>query len=104
MNCLKRGMLKPCMSFATLNSELIPATCENDFPAMYTQMLGQLLVGRPGFEHNPCFETEWNHYYGSHCTCPAKVYGLDGPDLDYGCAALARVTRCQIENPTVRWI
>ena len=30
MNCLRRGMLKPCMSFATLNGQLIPAACEND--------------------------------------------------------------------------
>ncbi len=83
MNCLRRGMLKPCMSFSMLNDTLIPAACENDFPAMYTQMLGQLLVGRPGFQHNPAFETERNHYYGSHCTCPAKAYGPDGPELPY---------------------
>jgi hypothetical protein len=83
MNCLRRGMLKPCMSFATLNSELIPAACENDFPAMYTQLLGSLLTGRPGFQHNPCYDTEKNHYYASHCTCPPKLYGPEGPDLPY---------------------
>lgn len=83
MNCLKRGTLKPCMSFATLNSQLIPAACENDFPAMYTQLLGQLLIGRPGFQHNPCFETERNHYYASHCTCPPKLYGPEGPELPH---------------------
>jgi len=83
MNCLRRGVLKPCVSFALLNSELIPAACENDFSAMYTQLLGQLLVGRPGFQHNPCYETERNHYYGSHCTCAMKVYGPDGPELPY---------------------
>ncbi len=83
MNCLRRGMLKPCMSFATLNGELIPAACENDLSALYTQRLGQLLTGRPGFQHNPCYETERNHYYGSHCTCPTKVYGPDGPELPY---------------------
>ena len=83
MNCLRRGMLKPCMSFATLNNELIPAACENDFPAMYTQLLGSLLTGRPGFQHNPCYDTERNQYYGSHCTCPTKLYGPDGPELPY---------------------
>jgi hypothetical protein len=83
MNCLRRGMLKPCMSFATLNNQLIPATCENDFPAMYTQLLGSLLTGRPGFQHNPCYDTEKNHYYGSHCTCPTKLYGPDGPELPH---------------------
>jgi len=83
MNCLRRGMLKPCVSFSALNGELIPAACENDLPAMYTQLLGQQLTGRPGFQHNPCYETERNHYYGSHCTSPTKVYGPDGPELPY---------------------
>ncbi|MBN1347239.1 MAG: hypothetical protein JXQ73_31400 [Phycisphaerae bacterium] len=83
MNCLQRGMLKPCMSFSSLNSELIPAACENDLPAVYTQLLGQLLTGRPGFQHNPCYETEKNHYYASHCTCPTKVYGPEGPELPF---------------------
>jgi hypothetical protein len=83
MNCLRRGMLKPCISFATLNSQLVPAACENDFPAVYTQLLGSLLTGRPGFQHNPCYDTEKNHYYGSHCTCATKLYGPDGPDLPY---------------------
>jgi hypothetical protein len=83
MNCLRRGMLKPCVSFATLNSALVPAACENDFPALYTQLLGSLLTGRPGFQHNPCYDTEKNHYYGSHCTCPTRLYGPDGPELPY---------------------
>ena len=83
MNCLRRGMLKPCVSFSLLNSRLVPAACENDLPAAYTQLLGQLLVGRPGFQHNPCYETEKNHYYASHCTCATKVYGPEGPELGY---------------------
>ncbi|MBN2294727.1 MAG: hypothetical protein JXM70_20025, partial [Pirellulales bacterium] len=83
MNCLRRGMLKPCISFSQLNSHLIPAACENDFPALYTQQLGQLLLGRPGFQHNPAFETERNHYYGSHCTCPTKLDGPDCPSAGY---------------------
>lgn len=83
MNCLRRGMLKPCISFATLNGQLIPAACENDLPAVYTQLMGQLLLGRPGFQHNPCYETEKNHYFGSHCTCTTKLYGLEGPELPY---------------------
>ena len=83
MNCLRRGMLKPCMSFSTLNNQLIPAACENDFPAVYTQLLGQLLTGRPGFQHNPCFDTERNTYYGSHCTCATRMYGPEGKQLPY---------------------
>jgi hypothetical protein len=83
MNCLRRGMLKPCISFATLNGQLIPAACENDLPALYTQLLGQRLTGRPGFQHNPCYETEKNHYYASHCTCATKLHGPRGKDLPY---------------------
>jgi hypothetical protein len=83
MNCLRRGMLKPCLSFAVLNSYLIPAACENDLPALYTQLLGQLLTGRPGFQHNPCYETEQNHYYASHCTCAMRLRGPDQPALPY---------------------
>ncbi len=83
MNCLKRGMLKPCIGFSMLNSQLIPATCENDFNAAYGQMLAQLIVRQPGFQHNPAFNTEENRYYASHCTCPTKLYGPDGEDLRY---------------------
>ena len=83
MNCLRRGMLKPCLSFSLLNSGLVPAACENDLPAAYTQLLGQQLIGRPGFQHNPCYETERNHYYASHCTCATKMYGPEGPERDY---------------------
>jgi len=62
---------------------LIPAACENDLPALYTQFLGSLLTGRPGFQHNPCYDTEKNHYYGSHCTCATKLYGPNGPALPF---------------------
>ncbi len=83
MNCLRRGMLKPCMSFATLNGQLIPAACENDFGAVYTQLIGQLLTGRPGFQANPCYDTESNHYYASHCTCTTKLHGPEGREEKY---------------------
>jgi len=79
MRCLRAGMLKPCMSFATLNGQLFPAACENDLSAAYTLMLGEALTGRGGFQHNPAFETERNHYYGSHCTCTPKLHGPGGP-------------------------
>lgn len=83
MNCLRRGMLKPCVGFSLLNNQLIPAACENDLPATYTQLLGQLLIGRPGFQHNPCFDTERNSYYASHCTCATRLYGPEGPARPY---------------------
>ncbi len=83
MNCLRRGMLKPCVSFAELNGQLVPAACENDLPAAYSQLIGQMLTGRPGFQHNPAFETERNHYYASHCTCAKDMRGPGGEALPY---------------------
>lgn len=66
-----------------MNSQLVPAACENDFGAVYTQLIGQLLTGRPGFQHNPCFETERNHYYASHCTCATRLHGPGEPAEAY---------------------
>jgi len=83
MNCLRVGLGRPCIGFTMFNNNLIPAICENDIQAAYGQMLGQAVIGRPGFQHNPCYETEKNHYYASHCTCPTKMYGPEGKDLEY---------------------
>jgi hypothetical protein len=77
MTCLRAGMLKPCVSFAIMNGQLTPAACENDMDAAYTLFLGEILTGRAGFQHNPAFETERNHYYASHCTCTSKLHGPD---------------------------
>ena len=46
-------------------------------------MLVQHLFDRPGFQHNPCFETEKNHYFGSHCTCASKLFGTTRPPEPY---------------------
>jgi len=83
INCPRLGLFKPCLSFATLNSQLIPAACENDLAALCTQLLGQLLTGRPGFQHNPAVDTEKNLYYASHCTCPPNMHGPEGKQLPY---------------------
>lgn len=83
MNCLRTGFLKPCMSFASFNGDLIPAACEMDIPALCTLLVGRHLIGRPGFMHNSAFETEKNHYYASHCTCTHKIRGTDKPVLPY---------------------
>jgi hypothetical protein len=79
MTCLRAGMLKPCVSFAMLNGQLFPAACENDMNAAYGLFLGEALTGRAGFQHNPAFETERNHYFGSHCTCSPNLHGPDAP-------------------------
>jgi len=79
MDCLTRGRLLPCMSFMTLRDEGIAAGCENDLAGTLTLMLAQELFDRPGFQHNPCYETEANHYFASHCTSASKLLGTSGP-------------------------
>ena len=79
MDCLRRGEMIPCMSFMTLRDEGIAAGCENDLNATLTLMLAQHLFDRPGFQHNPAFETEANHYFASHCTSASKLLGTAGP-------------------------
>lgn len=79
MDCLRRGELMPCMSFMTLRDEGIAAGCENDLGPTLTLMLAQSLFDRPGFQHNPAFETEANHYFASHCTSASKLFGINKP-------------------------
>jgi L-fucose isomerase-like protein len=88
MDCLP-GLRKPhkhpppCMGFMCLRDEGIPAGCQADLNATLTLMLVQQLFGRPGFQQNSSMETENNHYFGAHCTCPSKLSGRDGPSQPY---------------------
>jgi hypothetical protein len=75
IECLQLKHRKPCISFATNNGALVPCGCENDLNATLTLMLGRWLLDRPGFQHNPEFDTSENHYFGSHCTCAWKLHG-----------------------------
>lgn len=83
MDCLRRGELIPCMSFMTFRDEGIAAGCENDLNATLTLMLVQQLFDRPGFQHNPGFETEKNHYFAAHCTSASKLFGTTKPAEPY---------------------
>jgi hypothetical protein len=69
----------PCMGFMSLRDEGIPAGCQSDLSATLTLMLVQELFGKPGFQQNASMETERNHYFGAHCTCPTR---LGGPASD----------------------
>jgi len=88
MDCLP-GLRKPhrhpppCMGFMSLRDEGIPAGCQADLNAALTLMLVQQLFGKPGFQQNASMETESNHYFGAHCTCPSKLSGKDGPSQPY---------------------
>jgi hypothetical protein len=83
IDCLRRGLYMPCMSFMSLRDEGIAAGCENDLSATLTLMLVQHLFDRPGFQHNPCFETEKNHYFASHCTSASRLFGTTKPPEPY---------------------
>ena len=87
MDCLggiqQRAFPPPCMGFMSLRDEGIPAGCQNDLDPTLTLMLVQELFDRPGFQQNASSETEANHYYGAHCTCPTKLNGPSGPSAPY---------------------
>jgi hypothetical protein len=83
IDCLRRGEFMPCMSFMTLRDEGIPAGCENDLGATLTLMLVEHLFDRPGFQANPCYDTERNHFFASHCTSASKLFGRAGPQQPY---------------------
>ena len=87
MKCLdgiqKRVIPPPCMSFMDLRDAGMVAGCQNDLDATLTMMIGQQLLGKPGFQHNPACDTTRNLYYGSHCTSPRKLEGPAGPAREY---------------------
>ncbi|GMU22045.1 MAG: hypothetical protein AMXMBFR13_21330 [Phycisphaerae bacterium] len=83
IECLQLKHRKPCISFATHNGALTPCGCENDLNATLTLMLGRWLLDRPGFQHNPEFDTSENRYFGSHCTCAWNLHGPDGDPQPY---------------------
>ncbi len=87
MDCLggirERQFPPPCMGFMSLRDEGIAAGCQNDLDPTLTMVLVQELFDRPGFQQNASSETEANHYFGAHCTCPTKLSGHDGPAEPY---------------------
>ena len=73
--CLMLKERKPCIAFSLCNSALIPCACE-DFPdSAMSLMIGSHLLQRGGFQHNPEFDIDRNHYYGAHCTCALELHG-----------------------------
>ncbi len=83
IECLFLKHRKPCLSFALNNGRLVPCGCENDLNATLSLMLGNYLFDRPGFQHNPEFDTVENRYFGSHCTCTPQLRGIDQPPVPY---------------------
>ena len=83
IECLFLKHRKPCLSFAINNGNLVPCGCENHYEGTLTLMLGENLLGRGGFLHNPEFDTEENRYFATHCTCTTKLHGPQGADAPY---------------------
>jgi len=75
----KRWFPPPCMAYMSLRDEGVVAGCQNDLDATLTMMLVQRLFDRAGFQQNAACNTEKNHYFGAHCTCPSKLHGPSGP-------------------------
>ncbi len=60
-----------CLALASFNSEGIPASCEGDVPALLSMMIGQALIGCPGFQANPArIDVESGQMLFAHCTVP----------------------------------
>jgi len=76
----KRLNPPPCLAFSRLRDEGVVASCQADWPAAISSRLTHLLLDRPGFMQNICVNTVNNTLIGSHCTCPTKLSGFDGPD------------------------
>lgn len=75
----KRLNPPPCLAFSRLRDEAVVASCQADWPAAISSRLTHLLLDRPGFMQNICVNTVNNTLIGSHCTCPTKLRGFDGP-------------------------
>ena len=75
IRCLMLKERKPCIGFSLNNSAVIPCACEDDWGSALSLMIGAQVFKRGGFQHNPEFDVERNHYYGSHCTCALELHG-----------------------------
>jgi len=73
----------PCLAFMQLLDEGTTGGCEADvFPGM-TELLSSYLLGRPGFLHNPIYDTVRNLYAGAHCKAPTRMAGFDADPEPY---------------------
>jgi L-fucose isomerase-like protein len=81
MGWLPKGF--PCLGFARLRDNGIPAACEGDMDSLLTMLLFQYMIDRPGFQGNATFDTSRNALWTAHCTAPLKMDGPDGKEAPY---------------------
>ena len=87
MDCLgalgKTDVSLPCIAWARMNDDGIPAACEADVGAMVTHAMVQYLFDRPGFQQDPVAETATDCVIGAHCSCPTRLRGFASPPEPY---------------------
>jgi len=81
MGWLSKGF--PCLGFARLRDNGIPAACEGDMDSLLTMLLFQYMIDRPGFQGNATFDTARNALWTAHCTAPLKMDGPNGAEAPY---------------------
>jgi hypothetical protein len=81
MGWLSKGF--PCLGFARLRDNGIPAACEGDMDSLLTMILFQYMIDRPGFQGNATFDTARNALWTAHCTAPLKMDGPNGKEAPY---------------------
>jgi hypothetical protein len=68
----------PCLAFARMLDDGVPAVCEQDMTCGLCLALSQWLFGRPGFLHNLGWDTSCDDggcFVATHCTGPTRLRG-----------------------------
>jgi len=81
MGWLSKGF--PCLGFARLRDNGIPAACEGDMDSLLTMLLFEYAFDRPGFQGNATFDIARNALWTAHCTAALKMDGRDGKEAPY---------------------
>jgi hypothetical protein len=81
MGWFPRGF--PCLAFARLRDDGVPAACEGDMDSLLTMLVFQYAFDRPGFQGNATFDTSRNVLWTAHCTGPLMMDGRDGKPAPY---------------------
>lgn len=73
----------PCLGFFQLNNDGGLGVCEADLEAAITQLVGQILTGRPGFLSDPVIDTATSQIIYAHCVSHNKPLGKHGLSCPY---------------------
>ncbi len=76
-NVWKGPLPVPCVAYAFLRDEGIPAACECDISSLITMTILHYLVNKPSFMGNIRVDVKSNILKISHCVAPTKMAGYD---------------------------